>query len=185
MRTSAPSWILTKNWPGAKIYFLEENYRSTGNIIRAAQAVAGNNRYRTPKTLWTKNPEGEAISLFEAWGENEEAEWIAEEIAEDKLARRKAEIAILYRTNAQSRAIEQALIRRDIPYQIFGGLKFYERREVKDAVAALRWASNDRDEIARERLEKNLSKRKFAAFKGKDHADAKHPKPDRYYQDFP
>ena len=156
-----------KEWPGAKIYFLEENYRSTGNIIRAAQAVAEHNHYRTPKKLWTQKPQGELVALFEAWGENDEAEWIAEEIQKIKARDVRAEAAILYRTNAQSRALEQALIRRDLPYQIFGGLKFYERREVKDAVAALRWASNDRDEIARERLEKNLSRKKFAEFKKK------------------
>jgi ATP-dependent DNA helicase UvrD/PcrA len=161
-----------KEWPGAKVYFLEENYRSTANIIRAAAAVAAENRYRTPKNLWTANPEGERITLFEAWGENDEAEWIAKEIqnvtAQNENgagpATARSDIAILYRTNAQSRAVEQALIRRNIPYQIFGGLKFYERREVKDAVAALRWASNGRDEVARERLEKNLSKKKFAMF---------------------
>lgn len=156
-----------KEWPDAKIYFLEENYRSTGNIIRAAGMVAAENQYRTPKKLWTQNEAGEAIVLFEGWGENDEAAWIAEEIQKITTATARAEVAILYRTNAQSRAIEQALIRRDMPYQIFGGMKFYERREVKDAVAALRWASNDRDEVARERLEKNLSKRKFAEFKEK------------------
>jgi DNA helicase-2/ATP-dependent DNA helicase PcrA len=152
-----------KEWPGAKVHFLEENYRSTGNIIRAATSVAEHNRFRTPKKLWTKNPDGALISLFEAWGENDEAAWIAEEIL--KVGSERSETAILYRTNAQSRAIEQALIRRDISYQIFGGLKFYERREVKDAVAALRFAANSRDEVARERLEKNLSKKKFLAFK--------------------
>ncbi len=151
-----------KEWPGAQVHFLEENYRSTKNIIRAAAAVAAQNRYRTPKELWTSNPEGERITLFEAWGENDEAEWIAGGI--EKATAARSDIAILYRTNAQSRALEQALIRRGIPYQIFGGLKFYERREIKDAVAALRWAANPRDEVARERLEKNLSKRKFAAF---------------------
>lgn len=156
-----------KDWPGAKIYFLEENYRSTENIIRAAGAVAENNRYRTPKKLWTKNPEGERIALYEAWGENDEAEWIAGEIKKTGTKNRRSEIAILYRTNAQSRAIEQALIRHDIPYEIFGGLKFYERREVKDVVAGLRWASNNKDEVARERLEKNLSKRDFATFRGR------------------
>ncbi len=180
-----------KDWPGAKIYFLEENYRSASNIIRAAGAIASQNRFRTPKQLWTSNPEGERITLFEAWGENEEAEWIAQNISElilrdaedrsgenaraagagrgapgGRAGRRAAgsDIAILYRTNAQSRAIEQSLIRHGIPYRIFGGLKFYERREVKDAVAALRWTMNPRDEIARERLEKNLTKRKFALF---------------------
>lgn len=161
-----------KHWPGAQIFFLEENYRSTGNIIRAASNVVKNNRIRTPKTLWTKNAPGEPIMIFEAWGENEEAEWIAQEIQKIKsdasasAANKKNDsIAILYRTNAQSRAIEQALIRRNIPYRIFGGLKFYERREVRDAVAALRYASNKNDAPSKERLEKNLSKKKFAEFK--------------------
>jgi DNA helicase II / ATP-dependent DNA helicase PcrA len=170
-----------KHWPGSKVYFLEENYRSTGNIIRAAAAVAEHNRYRTPKKLWTGKNDGAPIMLFEAWGENEEGEWIAGEIEKiladaGRGSAHHTEIAVLYRTNAQSRAIEQALIRRDIPYEIFGGLKFYERREVKDAVAALRWASNKKDEVAKERLEKNLSKRKFAAFKEKI-AAAEGPKP--------
>jgi len=102
--------------------------------------------------------------LFEAWGENEEAEWIAQEIGKQRGRNEAEEIAVLYRTNAQSRAIEQALIRRDIPYRIWGGLKFYERREVKDAIAALRYVSNSKDSVARERLEKNLTKRKFAEF---------------------
>ncbi len=167
-----------KQWKGAQVYFLEENYRSTGNIIRAAAGVVKNNSFRTPKNLFTQNPDGDRITLFEAWGENEEAEWIAQEIgkrrgrsdAEDAARAGNSskgsqeEIAILYRTNAQSRAIEQGLIRRNIPYKIYGGLKFYERREVKDAIAALRYASNDKDELARERLEKNLTKRKFAEF---------------------
>lgn len=154
-----------KHWPGAQTFFLEENYRSTGNIIRAASAVVKNNRFRTPKTLWTKNASGAPIRIFEAWGENEEAEWIAQEIKKIKLKTKNESVAILYRTNAQSRAIEQALIRRNIPYRIFGGLKFYERREVRDIVAALRYASNNHDAPSRERLEKNLSKKKFAEFK--------------------
>ena len=156
-----------REWPGANIYFLEENYRSTGNIIRAASSVAAENKLRTPKKLWTQNPEGARIALFEAWGENDEAEWATDHIQKIRSSDPEEEIAVLYRTNAQSRAIEQALIRREIPYRIFGGLKFYERREVKDAVAALRWASNHKDEISRERLEKNVSKRSFAAFKEK------------------
>jgi DNA helicase-2/ATP-dependent DNA helicase PcrA len=154
-----------KEWSGAQVFFLEENYRSTGNIIRAAAAVAQNNKFRTLKKLWTENEAGELITLFEAWGENDEAAWIADEVKKAEPETTRKEMAILYRTNAQSRAIEQALIRESIPYQIFGGLKFYERREVKDAVAALRFASNDRDEVAKERLEKNLTKRKFGLFK--------------------
>lgn len=171
-----------KDWPRAKVHFLEENYRSTGNIINAASAVVQNNRFRTPKKLWTRAEGGEPITIFEAWGENDEAAWIAEEAGKLRIssAKQHAEhaptTAILYRTNAQSRAIEQALIRANIPYQIFGGLKFYERREVKDAVAALRYASNKKDEISKERLEKNLSKKKFVAFRNAIPADAK-PKP--------
>lgn len=156
-----------KEWKGASVHFLEENYRSTGTIIRAAAAVAKNNRFRTPKNLWTQNPDGNPIVLFEAWGENEEAEWIARKIATLRARDKNADIGILYRTNAQSRAIEQALTRNNIPYKIFGGLKFYERREVKDAVSALRYISNSKDEPARERLEKNLTKRRFAEFKNR------------------
>lgn len=154
-----------KEWKGASVHFLEENYRSTGTIIRAAAAVAKHNRFRTPKNLWTQNPDGDPIVLFEAWGENEEAEWIALKIAALRARDKNADVGILYRTNAQSRAIEQALIRANIPYRIFGGLKFYERREIKDAVSALRYIANAKDEPARERLEKNLTKRRFADFK--------------------
>jgi DNA helicase-2/ATP-dependent DNA helicase PcrA len=153
-----------KDWKGAQVHFLEENYRSTGIIIRAASAVAKNNRFRTQKNLWTSNPDGSLITLFEAWGENEEAEWIAGQIQDIRRADKNADIGILYRTNAQSRAIEQSLIRNNVPYRIFGGLKFYERREIKDAVAALRYISNAKDEPAKERLEKNLTKRKFREF---------------------
>ncbi len=156
-----------KEWKGASVHFLEENYRSTETIIRAAAAVVKNNRFRAPKNLFTRNPAGDPITLFEAWGENEEAEWIAEQIEMLKRKSSAEEIGVLYRTNAQSRAIEQALIRRNIPYRIFGGLKFYERREVKDAVAALRYIANNKDTPAKERLEKELSKRKFAEFKAK------------------
>ncbi len=156
-----------KDWEGASVHFLEENYRSTGIIIRAAASVAKHNRFRTPKNLWTQNPDGDLIVLFEAWGENEEAEWIAQQIYSFRARDKNADIGILYRTNAQSRAIEQALIRNNIPYRIFGGLKFYERREIKDAVSALRYISNAKDEPARERLEKNLTKRRFAEFKNK------------------
>lgn len=135
-----------KDWQDAAIHFLEENYRSTATIINAAQSVAQNNRFRTPKKLWTSNPIGDPIILFEAWGENDEATWIARQISASRSADPARSIATLYRTNAQSRAIEQALIREDVPYRIFGGLKFYERREIKDAVTALRYAANPKDE---------------------------------------
>ncbi len=154
-----------KEWPGATVYFLEENYRSTGSVIRAAASVVKNNRIRAPKNLWTKNEDGALIVLYEAWGENEEAAWMGEEIRKIKAKSPKESVAVLYRTNAQSRAIEQAFIRREISYRIYGGLKFYERREVKDIVAGIRYAANPRDALSRERLEKNLTKRKFSVFK--------------------
>ncbi|MDO8664942.1 MAG: UvrD-helicase domain-containing protein, partial [Candidatus Liptonbacteria bacterium] len=142
-----------KDWPGARIVFLEENYRSTKNIIGAASAVAQNNQYRRPKNLWTKNPAGAQIKIIETGGEDEEAEYIATQISNFPSLTEESRsgqfsisgeipsrtTAILYRTNAQSRALEQALIRHQIPYKIFGGLKFYERKEIKDVVAALRY----------------------------------------------
>ena len=148
-----------KDWPGAEVKFLEENYRSTKNVIEAASAVAANNNYRRPKTLWTQNPEGEKIKIFEAYDENDEAELIVREIKN----RNGLATAILYRTNAQSRAIEQTCIKNRIPYRIYGGLRFYERKEIKDVIAALRYGING-DEISRDRLEKNLTKKKFAVF---------------------
>ncbi len=154
-----------KDWKDSAVHFLEENYRSTATIVNAAQAVVQNNRFRTPKKLRTSNPEGDSVTLFEAWGENDEAVWIAKKIFDLQAANPNNSVGILYRTNAQSRAIEQALIRENISYRIFGGLKFYERREVKDAVAALRYAANQKDELSRERLEKNFSRRKFTEFK--------------------
>jgi DNA helicase-2/ATP-dependent DNA helicase PcrA len=165
-----------KDWKDATVHFLEENYRSTGTIVNAAQAVVQNNRFRTPKKLRTSNPEGDLITLFEAWSENDEATWVAKEIFNFKFKILNGSVGVLYRTNAQSRAIEQALIRENIPYRIFGGLKFYERREVKDAIAALRYAANQKDELSRGRLEKNFSQRKFAEFKDAV-ATAKNPAP--------
>ena len=153
-----------KDWKDVTVHFLEENYRSTATIVNAAQAVVQNNRFRTPKKLRTSNPEGDPILLFEAWGENDEAAWIVKEIAKLQLRDPHGSVGMLYRTNAQSRAIEQALIRENIAYHIFGGLKFYERREVKDAIAALRYAANQKDELSRERLEKNFSRKKFTEF---------------------
>ena len=173
-----------RDWPGAQIAFLEENYRSTANIINAAAAVAKNNLLRTPKTLWTKSEAGAPIKIIEIADEEQEAEYIARAIynADDADGNNADDadnhtqhphktfvdphyesIAVLYRTNAQSRALEQALIRHQIPYKIFGGVRFYERKEIKDIIAALRWVFNPKDTISRERLEKNLPKFKFRA----------------------
>ncbi len=143
-----------RDWPEAKIVELGENYRSTSNIVKGAAAVIGNNKFQRPKDLWTENDSGDPIKVIGADGAEEEAGAIAHDILKNPLK----EFAILYRTNAQSRALEQALSFNAIPYEVFGGLKFYERKEIKDLVAGLRYALNPRDELSRERLEKNFRK---------------------------
>ncbi|MBI2035348.1 MAG: UvrD-helicase domain-containing protein [Candidatus Liptonbacteria bacterium] len=169
------------DWPNAKVVFLEENYRSTGNIISAASAVVGENKLQKQKNLWTRNPAGAPISIMEHRDEIGEAEWIANNIKNPYTAepsetvrgrtrsgfrqiskiKNKEAAAILYRTNAQSRAIEQALIERGISYQIFGSIRFYERKEIKDLVACLRYAWNPKDLISLERLSKNFLKKPY------------------------
>lgn len=141
-------------WQGANMVTLVQNYRSTGNILRAAGGVIENNEYDTKieraVKLWTENLEGEPVTIYEAYDEDSEAEWIGNRVAMDP----DVETAILYRTNAQSRALEQALLRRRIPYRVYGGLKFYERREIKDIIAGVRWALNPKDELSWDRLDK-------------------------------
>lgn len=163
-----------KDWPGAEIILLDQNYRSTKNIISSASELIKNNRFqikhfgpeKKEKNLWTENELGEEIALQEFSGEDDEAGWIAEEIEKIRKSKLDMEesIGVLYRTNAQSRPIEQALIEKNIPYLIFGGVKFYDRLEIKDVLAALRFYSNPRDSVSRERLEKNIGKRRFAEF---------------------
>lgn len=151
-----------KDWPDAAVVVLEENYRSSQNIITAASALIKNNVRQKPKNLWTRNAPGELVKLVEAGDEDEEAEWIADKIAAS--GKRQATTAVLYRTNAQSRALEQALIERNVPYRVFGGIKFYERKEVKDILAGLRYSVNSEDALSRERLEKTFGKNRFADF---------------------
>jgi len=157
------------DWPDSSVKYLTENYRSTKNIIRAAGALIKNNDqrlYEEGKDLWTKNSEGEPIKIFEAQDDDSEAEWIAEQIQRSGVkGQNEGGTAILYRTNAQSRAIEQALITSQIPYRIFGGLKFYERKEIKDIVASLRFAMNRKDSVSLERLEKAFRKSVFLSLK--------------------
>lgn len=149
----------TRDWPNATIIKLEQNYRSSANIITAASAVISNNSRQTPKKLWTENPAGETIKIVAAENPDDESAWLASEIAGLRRRDRTANIAILYRTNAQSRAIEQALINENIPYKIYGGLRFYDRKEIKDILAGLRLASNPNDQVSVERLQKSLGKR--------------------------
>lgn len=151
-----------RDWPEAKIVLLEENYRSTPTILRAANEIIKNNKLQKQKNLWTQSLEGAPIKIFAADDEPTEAEWVVHQIQNLRPSQglRLEQVAVLYRTNAQSRAIEQALIYSRIPYQIFGGLRFYERKEIKDIVAGLRVANNPQDTVSAERLIKNFSKGK-------------------------
>src|SRR6185295_17734926 len=155
-----------RDWPDATVIKLEQNYRSTQLILDAAHAVVSKNQARTDKKLWTKNDRGRLIERFEAYNEEEEAEWIARRVEELTGARGSAltrraddggsvklrDIAVLYRTNAQSRAIEEACLRYGIRYQVVGGTRFYSRREVKDALAYLRVLRSDADQVSFERV---------------------------------
>lgn len=154
------------DWENAKIIKLEENYRSTKNIIKAASDLIKNNKMQKPKNLWTNNSEGKPIEISAYENSEEEAFGVVKKIMELIRAGEKLEsIAVLYRTNAQSRAIEQALIFSQIPYEIFGGLKFYSRKEIKDIVAGLRYALNPKDSLSGERLEKTFNKTKAKILK--------------------
>ena len=140
-----------KNYPEAKVIKLEQNYRSTKSILAAANAVITKNQQRTDKKLWTENSEGEKLKIWEVSDERAEAETIVQEII--KLSSQQTttnyhDFAILYRVNAQSRSIEEAFLRAGIPYQIVGGTRFYERREIKDVLAYLRVLANHQDLIA-------------------------------------
>lgn len=138
-----------KDYPDAETILLEQNYRSTGNILQAANRVIANNAGRKPKNLWTDKQAGHKIRLYQADSEHEEGYFIAGQINKNIAAgRRYSDHAILYRTNAQSRVIEEILIKSDIPYQIVGGIKFYDRKEIKDILAYLRLVSNPDDDIS-------------------------------------
>ncbi len=147
------------DWPKIKVVLLEQNYRSSGNIIATASALIKNNKFQKRKNLWTENLKGELVKIIECKNEDEEGLWIADKISNNP----QQLVAVLYRTNAQSRAIESALIDKGIAYRIFGGIKFYERKEIKDILAGLRWAANPNDSVSLERLKKNLLKGQFKA----------------------
>ncbi len=142
-----------KDFPDAQIIKLEQNYRSTSNILDAANQVIANNEGRMDKVLWTELGEGEKIKLCSAGDEREEAAWICERIR--RMQQRKvpySEIAILYRTHAQSRVLEEMFMRAGIPYRVYGGTRFYDRREIRDVVAYLRLIINPLDEVALKRI---------------------------------
>ncbi len=153
-----------KYFPTARVVKLEQNYRSTKNILDAANGVIHNNAGRKDKTLWSENERGEKIDIYQAEDGYAEAEMIAEEIKEavDWGKADYSDYAILYRTNAQSRALEEKLMMKNIPYKIIGGQNFYQRREIKDIIAYLRVISNPTDDIAVERII-NVPKRGIGA----------------------
>lgn len=135
-----------EDFPDATVIKLEQNYRSTQNILEAANAVVANNVGRKPKRLWTANPVGDRVQVLSADDERDEAVQIADEIQFlHSRGRRYDEIAILYRTNAQSRVIEEAFLRRDIPYTMYRGVEYYKRKEIKDIIAYLRLLVNPAD----------------------------------------
>jgi DNA helicase-2/ATP-dependent DNA helicase PcrA len=138
-----------RDFPGTRVVRLEQNYRSTRRILSIASAVIANNRSRREKGLWTENAEGEPAALYRAWDEHEEANFVAQRILTLRgEGRAWDEVAVFYRTNAQSRVLEDALRRGGIPYVIVGGVRFYERKEIKDTVAYLRLVVNPSDDVA-------------------------------------
>lgn len=143
-----------KDYPDLKTFKLEQNYRSTKNIVNAANKIIANNKEQIPKTVWTDNPLGDKIKISRAPTDNEEGFIVANTIFEVKMNKRvnNRSFAVLYRTNAQSRAVEEALRRKNIFYKIYGGLSFYQRKEIKDLLAYFRLAINNSDEEALKRV---------------------------------
>ncbi len=143
-----------KDFPGTKIIKLEQNYRCTQNILDVANAVIKNNETKYEKKLWTQNEKGHKVQLHKADNEYDEATYIVEKINELKREEyyKNSDFSILYRMNTQSRSIEDILRREDIPYKIIGGLKFYERKEIKDAIAYLRLIQNNSDNLSLSRI---------------------------------
>lgn len=143
-----------KDYENAQVILLEQNYRSTQTILDAANAVIKNNSNRKPKQLWTENGQGNQIHYFRAASEQDEGYFVAGKLAEWKKEGKHqfSDVAILYRTNAQSRAMEEVLVKSNIPYKMVGGVKFYDRKEIKDILAYLRFIANPNDEISFSRI---------------------------------
>lgn len=142
-----------KDYPDAKVIKLEQNYRSTANILDAANQVIAHNAGRKEKALWTEAGAGETIKLYCAGDEREEAAWVADRIRKmNRHGEEYGRMAVLYRTNAQSRVLEEMLMRAGIPYKVFGGLRFYDRKEVRDVIAYLRVIANPTDDVSLRRI---------------------------------
>lgn len=151
-RGAEPTNILQfqRDFPEVRVVKLEQNYRSTKTILKGANALVAHNRLRTPKSLWTENPPGGPIVLYGAQDEREEALWVAQTIRES--SRPFSDFAVFYRISAQSRALEEAMMKMGIPYVVVGGIKFFERKEIKDLLAYLRLIQNPRDEVSLKRV---------------------------------
>ena len=142
-----------KDFPGARTVKLEQNYRSTGTILQAANAIISNNSTRLAKELWTEGQEGDLIKLYNAYNERDEADFVVARIQEWVTGgNRRDEAAVLYRSNAQSRVFEEAMLRANLPYRVYGGQRFFERAEIKDALAYLRLIENRSDDPSFERI---------------------------------
>jgi len=145
--------LFQKDFPATTVVKLEQNYRSTSTILNAANAVIANNASRMGKNLWTAGAEGEAIKVYAAYNERDEADFILGRLRDwIEQGNLRADAAVLYRSNAQSRVLEEGLINAGIPYRVYGGLRFFERAEIKDALAYLRLISNRDDDSSFERV---------------------------------
>lgn len=152
-----------EDFPHCRIFNLEQNYRSTQNILDAAFAVISQNRSHPILKLWTSNNKGESITVCQTRNEQDEAKFIIQEILTDQKNIDFSDYAVLYRTNAQSRVIEEVFLHLGVPYMLVGGVRFYERKEIKDLLAYLRLLSNPADRISQKRIEK-LGKKRLQIF---------------------
>ena len=141
-----------KDFPDARVVKLERNYRSTANILDAANQVIAHNQGRKEKALWTEAGEGEKITLYRALDERDEAAYIASMARQASQKYGAGQVAVLYRTNAQSRVLEEAFVRSGTAYRVYGGLKFYDRKEVKDLIAYMRAIVNPDDDVSTRRI---------------------------------
>lgn len=152
-----------EDFPGAKVFSLSQNYRSTQNILDAATSVISHNATHPILKLWTKNPKGQQTVIYEARNEHDEAELILNYIASAQGEVTFQDVAVLYRTNAQSRVLEEAFLHQGVPYILVGGTRFYERKEIKDVLSYLRLLENPKDMVSYKRIEK-LGKGRLAKF---------------------
>jgi DNA helicase-2/ATP-dependent DNA helicase PcrA len=173
-----------KDYPSAKVFALEENYRSTQYILDTATAVISKNTGHKVLKLFTKNPSGLPITIYEAQNEIDEAYYVIKQVVNNEFLYK--DVAVLYRTNAQSRSLEEAFIKNSIPYKLIGGLRFYDRKEIRDLLAYLRYLRNPKDNVSLERITKigKTKLKKFQEFQKQyqetvfalDEIEKKHPK---------